>query len=127
LLRTTELKDAEAGLKRLEALLYDLQMGGATIPKGVDPGAFLATGGKVQCCKQSPPLPSYPNTAELIKQYLAHKSEFMAPSYYRSQQTHFKHFQAFLGDTKDKPCNQIKNARLAPLRHSWTYETCEMN
>lgn len=112
-LKTHDEGAAEAARHVVELTLHRLLTGQGTVPDGVDPGAFIVSGGTLRTPPATPVKRSaLPSTRQAAVTYGEMHKALMAPSYHYSQNMHLRHLMRHLGDRADLPCDRITHQDL---------------
>lgn len=93
-LKTRDQGDAQAALYGIKQTLHLIKIGKLLIPKGIDAGEFVVSGGTAT--QASSPKGNIPTFKDVAEAYLASQEGILADSYISSQRTHLSHLETYL-------------------------------
>jgi hypothetical protein len=110
-LRTTDLANARAAMRRVEDALHWLAIGHLAVPAGVDPGDFIVSGGALQQATAKPKSGKAPTLDEAAREY-AENLGHLAPSNRATIRTHLGSLKRKLGAKAGAPLDRIEQRDL---------------
>jgi integrase len=110
-LKTSDLTNARAAMHRVEDTLHRLAIGLIVVPRGVDPGDFIISGGTLKAPEERQQRPPAPIAKAAITEYLDHLGHLAESNRYTIR-VHLNNFQRHLGTRTGIPIDQVTHADL---------------